>query len=107
MLKDFYAELDEKKFKPITFTIYNKMDDESFVTCLENFYGEKLSIDDFKYYDFELTDKEKFLVKMHNSDFLDNIKLLKEKIKKCHGAKIYVDYEQGLIRIVKLNSIVF
>lgn len=104
MVRDFCSELKEENFKKITYTIYNQMDDENYIAYLEKRFNDIFSIEDFKYYDFELSDKEKFLLKMHNRDFLLNIKSLKRVISK-DGIKVYVDFENGIVRIVKLNLI--
>lgn len=92
MVRDFYSELKEENFKQITYAIYNKMDDENYVKSLENRFNELFSIDDFKFYDFNLTDKEKFLIKMHNRKYLKNIKTLKSHLN-IEGVKVYVDYD--------------
>lgn len=91
MKRDFYSELNEEKFKKVTYTIYNKMDDENYITLLEKTFGEPFSVEDFKYYDFELTEKERFLIKMHNKEYLNNIKDLKNKLK-IMGVKVYTDF---------------
>jgi hypothetical protein len=104
MLRNFYDELNEDNFKKITYTIYNKMDDENYITYLEKKFNEVFSVEDFKYYDFDLTDKEKFLLKMHNKDYLNNVKILKKEIS-TDGIKVYVDFEEGIVRVVKLNKI--
>lgn len=91
MKRDFYSELNEENFKKVTYTIYNKMDDENYITLLEKTFGEPFSVEDFKYYDFKLTEKERFLIKMHNKEYLNNIKDLKNKLK-IMGVKVYVDY---------------
>ena len=39
-MRDFYKELKENCFKKITYTIYNKMDDENYITYLEKKFGE-------------------------------------------------------------------
>ena len=80
------------------------MDDENYIAYLEKRFNDIFSIEDFKYYDFELSDKEKFLLKMHNRDFLLNVKSLKRVITK-DGIKVYVDFENGIVRVVKLNLI--
>lgn len=104
MVRDFCSELREENFKKITYTIYNQMDDENYIAYLEKRFNDIFSIEDFKYYDFELSDKEKFLLKMHNRDFLLNVKSLKRVITK-DGIKVYVDFENGIVRVVKLNLI--
>lgn len=91
MNRDFYSELNEDNFKKITYTIYNKMDDENYISYLEKKFGEPFSVEDFKYYDFSLTDKERFLIKMHNKEYLHNIKKLKNKLI-IEGVKVYVDF---------------
>ena len=103
--RNFYDELKEEIFKPITYGIFNKMDDDGYINYLEKLHKEPFSIGDFKYYDFELTDKEKFLIKMHNREFLKNVKLLKQKLSEYKDIILYIDYEIGLIRVVKLNKL--
>lgn len=106
MVRDFYGELKEENFIKITYGIFNKMDDEQYISYLEKTFKEPFSVEDFKYYDFVLTDKEKFLVTMYNKEFLKNVKTLKENLKNRIGVKVYVDYNVGNIRVVKLNSVI-
>lgn len=92
MSRDFYNELKEENFKKVTYTIYNKMDDENYISFLEKTFGEPFSVEDFKYYDFDLTDKERFLITMYNKEYLTNIKNLKNQLK-IVGVKVYVDFK--------------
>lgn len=105
MIRGFCSELKEENFKQITYTIFNKMDDEQYIKFLENKFNDLFSIEDFKYYDFDLTDKERFLIKMHNKEFLKNVKNLKECLNNKVGIKVYVDYNSGNLRVVKLNCV--
>ena len=94
-MRDFYEELKEENFKKITYGIFNKMDDENYIAFLEKKFGEPFSVEDFKYYDFPLTEKEKFLIKMNNKDFLMNIKRLRNHLKK-EGVKVYTDFNERI-----------
>lgn len=105
MVRNFYEELNEDNFIKITYGIFNKMDDEQYINFLEKTFNEPFSVEDFKYYDFVLTDKEKFLIKMYNKEFLKNVKTLKENLKNKIGVKVYVDYSVGNVRVVKLNNV--
>lgn len=105
MVRNFYEELKEENFIKITYGIFNKMDDEQYISFLEKKFKEPFSVEDFKYYDFVLSDKEKFLIKMHNKEFLKNVKTLRESLKDKIGIKVYIDYNVGNIRVVKLNSV--
>ena len=100
--RNFYDELKKADFKRITYGIFNTIDDDGYVNFLEKKYKEPFSIEDFEFYDFSLTEKEKFLIKMHNREYLKNIKILKENLSENINNKLYVDYENSLIRIVKL-----
>ena len=103
--RDFFEELKEEVFKPITYGIFNKMDDDGYINYLENLHKEPFSIGDFKYHDFNLNDKEKFLIKMHNREYLKNIKSLNQKLSEYKDIILYIDYEIGLVRVVKLNKL--
>lgn len=105
IVRDFYSEIKEDNFKKITYTIFNKMDDEFYVKFLEQKFDELFSIEDFKYYEFNLSEKESFLIRMHNKEYLKNVKKLKDTFSKVIGVKIYVNYKEGKILIVKLNKI--
>ena len=105
-VRNFYEELREENFKRITYGIFNRMYDEGIIDSLEHLYKEPLSIEDFKYFDFELNDKEKFLLKMYNREYLKNIKNLKIRFINKREIVLYINHEEGLIRIVKLNKIV-
>lgn len=105
MVRNFYEELKEENFIKITYGIFNKMDDEQYISFLEKKFKEPFSVEDFKYYDFNLTDKERFLIKMHNKEYLTNVKKLRECLSEKIGVKVYVDYNIGNVRVVKLNSV--
>lgn len=103
--RDFVDELNNAVFKKSTYTIYNMLDDEKYIELLEKIFKEPLSIEDFEYYDFILDEKEKFLLKMRNKKITDKIKILKNRFLGKSGIKVIVDYDNGLIRIVKLKRI--
>lgn len=106
-MRNFFDELKGKSFKKITYTIFNRIDDDKIVTLIEKKLNTVLSIEDFEYYDFELSDKEKFLIKMRNKEIGNSINELKSKLNEYDGAKLLIDYNEGILRIVKVKSIEF
>ncbi len=103
--RDFLKEIKEENFIPVTFTIFNFIDEEYFVRDLEILTGEKYSINDFKYYNLELTDKEKFLIRMHNKNFLSTIYKLQKKFLNEPKLRFFIKFDEGSVLIVKLNSV--
>lgn len=102
-IKDFYTEVKEGVFKDITFGLYNRIDDD----CVPSYLSKKnktvYGIDDFEYYVLDLDKKEKFLLSMHNKEFLGRIVSLKKKLegKDC---VVEVDYEKQEVCVIKLKS---
>lgn len=105
IIRDFYEELKNNNFKPLTYTLYNKIDDDCYVQFLNKTYNEIYSIDDFEYYEFNMTDKERFLIKMYNSEYLSNVKKLKELFKDENKVKIIVDHNDGRLFLIKLKML--
>ena len=103
--RDFIEELLNANFKKITYTIYNQLDDEGYIETLEKIMKEPLSIEDFEYYDYTLDEKEIFLLKMRNKKFSDKLKTIRNRFIGKNGVKLLVDYDNGLVRVVKLKSV--
>lgn len=101
-MRDFYSEINDDKFKPITYGLYNKIYDDSFVEYLNNQHKTVYSKDDFEYMTFDLTDKEKFLLKMRNKEYNLNIIILKQKLSKNDKIKVYVENDNGRIIVIRL-----
>lgn len=106
MYKDFYQEIKEATFKPITFGLYNHIDDDMIVSYLSKKNKKIYGIDDFVYYKIELTSKEQFLLSMHNKEFLSSVTALKNKLegKDC---VVDVNYGNKEINVIKLNEVKF
>lgn len=100
MTRDFYSEIEEANFKPITYRLYNKIDDDNIPYTLGKKNNTVYGIDDFVYYTFDLSKKEKFLLTMHNKEFLKNIKELNEKILN-ENYILDIDFNNGEINIIK------
>lgn len=100
--RDFYNELDTMVFKDITFSLYNKIDDEYIPLQWGKMDNTTYSVDDFVYCDVELDKKEKFLITMHNKEMMTAINKLKTKI---NNEKYYVnvDFDNGSLKIIKLR----
>lgn len=58
-MEELIKQIYEKQFKPITFTIYNFIDSDGFVTELHAVYKEDFSIDDFEYIKLDISDFDK------------------------------------------------
>jgi len=101
MNRDLYEELKNIEFKPITFGLYNRIDDDMIPSYLGKKNHEIYGIDDFVYYSIPLDKKEKFLLSIHNKDIINSIKTLKSKIegKDC---LVDVDYKESRINVIKL-----
>ena len=103
--RNFKEDLTLAEYKQVSYTIFNMIDDDMFVYEVNRYFNDKYSVDDFEYYDFELNDKEKFLLKMHNREFLKNVRVLREELREQKGVKVYVYHDDGIVRIVKLKNV--
>jgi hypothetical protein len=99
---DFFNDIPTLSFKPMNYTLYNIMEDDYFVDKLNKLDNTKYSIDDFEYASFPLSDKEKYLIKMWNGEYMENIKELKEKIKDDPYCSVYINHEGGFLMFVRL-----
>lgn len=103
MIRDFYTELKYTIFKPSTFTIFNRLEEEGYINELNHLYNDIISIEDVEYYDIDLTEKESFLIRMYNNEFGKNIEQLQEKVKERKDLILKVDRTNGKIRLIKLK----
>lgn len=103
-MRDLYNEIKEENFKNITYGLYNKIDDDSFVSYLRNKYKKCFSIDDFEYQEIILNDKEKLLGKMHIKKYDLNFVILKQKLSKKDTYCLYVDEEKGKVYVIRLKN---
>lgn len=107
IVREFFDELKDVTWKPITYTLYNKLDEEGFIPFLNNKYKERFSIDDFECGVFDLTEKEKFLISMHNKEYLQNVSSLCKKLDSYDKVKIHIDYDKGIVQVIKLLNVNF
>ena len=103
--RDFYNDINSLFFKPINYTLYNIIDEDSFIHKIESMDKCSYSIDDFSYCEIPLSDKEKFLINMWNKDYMENVHQLEYDIKNEPHATVYVNHEWGSIIIIKLKNI--
>ena len=93
------------EYKRMPFTLYNMIEDDSFIMECERDDKEKYGIDDFEWSYVKLTEKEKFLVRMHNSEILDNVDKLIDEISKVEKRfKIYTRFDTGNLILIKLKK---
>lgn len=107
IVRDFFNELKDITWKPITYYMYNVLDDGGFTEYLQNTYKERFSIDDFEYGVFAVSEKEKFLIQMHNSEYLKNVNALAKQLASNDRVKINIDYKKGEIQVIKLLNVKF
>lgn len=103
--RNFYNEINTLLFKPLNYTLFNIIEEDYFIYILNKMDNANYSIDDFSYAMFELNEKEKFLLKMWNKKYLENIKQLEKDIEYEPHAKVYVNHEYGSVIIIKLNTV--
>lgn len=104
-MRDFYKEIEDEKFKPMTFGIFNKIDEEdNFPLYLRNQYNKVFSIDDFEYMKFILNEKEKKSLKKKDHLMQLNITILKQKLSKDDKIRFYVDKEKCEIYVVRVKK---
>ena len=103
MGRDFYEELKTVEFKPITYRLYNKIDDDMIPSYFSKKNKDIYGIDDFVYFPIPLDKKEKFLLSVHNKDFMSNIKGLKSQLdgKDC---VVDIDHKNSEINVIKLRN---
>ena len=104
ILKDYYTEAENAEYKPITFGLYNKIDDDLIPQIWSKMKGEVFGIDDFVYATLALDNKEQFLLKMHNKEIMTRIMSLKKKYDN-QQVVVDVDYNNGTINVIKLKHI--
>lgn len=104
MLRDFYGELKCCEFKPMRYSLYNKLDDNGYIIQLKNQYNEVFSIDDFEYYQFHLSDEEKFFLKMKGKKMSQSINNLLEKLSFNNKIKVDIDRENGTLCVIKIKN---
>lgn len=107
IVRDFFNELKDITWKPITYYMYNLLDDGGFIPYLQNTYKERFSIDDFEYGVFKMCEKEKFLVQMHNKEYLQNVHILGKKLESNNKVKVNIDYNKGEVQVIKLLDVKF
>ena len=103
-MRDFYKEIDDGKFKPLSFGIFNQIDDDSFPLYLRNQYNIYCSIDDFEYQNFELSDIEKKMLKNNESIMNLNLTILKQKLSKHDKIRYYIGEKKNSIYVVRLKG---
>ena len=103
-MRDFYNEIKDENFKNLTYGLFNMIEDDGFVYYANHLVKEKLSIDDFEVMYFELTDKEKFLLRMRNKDFKQNFVILKQKLSKCDTIRMYIEFDNGKSYVIRVKK---
>ena len=92
-------------FGRISYLFYNKLDEEYLIKKIENEFNEKFTIDDFEIADILKTDKEKFLLKLHNKEIINQIKEFEAFVNKKKGYTFYLDKNNGYAKLVRLKQI--
>ena len=103
-MRDFYNEIKDENFKNLTYGLFNMIEDDGFVYYANHLVKEKLSIDDFEVMYFELTDKEKFLLRMRNKDFKQNFVILKQKLSKYDTIRMYIEFDNGKAYVIRVKK---
>ncbi len=103
-MRDFYNEIEESNFKNLTYGLFNMIEDDGFVYFVNHYLNQRLTIDDFEVMYFDLTDKEKFLLKMRNKEFKQNFLILKQKLTKHETTRLYVEHDKGKAYIVRVKK---
>lgn len=98
---NLFKDLINAQFKPITFRLYNMIDDDMIPYSFGKKNNEHYGIDDFEYFTFPLEKNEKFLLSLHNKDMMNSIKLLKAKLKD-KDCVVHVNCNEGEISVIKL-----
>lgn len=106
-------------FKPSSYTIYNKLDDDGYIDELEGMFGVRYGVDDFEKFEFTLSTKENNGISYRMSSILGGFEKLKEYIENDlqddrlkPKAKVYIikgtptchDKKDSRVFIVKLKE---
>lgn len=105
--RDFYEDLKNIIWKPISYGRFNSLEEEGFIAYVENMTKKRYDIDDFEGCSFELSEKEKFLITMHNKEYLKNVKELMIKVEDLIGVKVCIEYTKGMVQVIKLKDVKF
>lgn len=89
--RNFYNELKDAVYKPLPYSLYNKLDDSGFIIQLKGEFNEVFSIDDFECYKFNLNEDEKFFLENKGKKMMASIAELIDKFKDVSKIKICVD----------------
>lgn len=97
--------INNLEYKKMPFTLYNMIEEDSFVMECERDDKERYGIEDFEWSYVNVSDKEKFLIKMHNAEILEIIDKLINKISETEKRfKIYTRFDTGNLILIKLKK---
>lgn len=102
-------ELLECEWKPVSFGIYNYIDDNGVVVELNGLDRKSYDMDDFEFHRFNLTEKEKLQIQYNSQQLISILEGFKEYIEKelqpnIPRLRIYWVESTGALFAVKLKS---
>ena len=111
-MEKLIEQIKEKGFKPITFAIYNYMDEKGYLIEMERQFKTKLEPNDFEYVNFTLTESEKNGLKYRTKSVTDKFNKLKVLLEsncvnntytssKCH---LFILKDEKKVFLVKLKD---
>lgn len=106
---DLLKQLKSSEFRPASFSIFNFIENDGFLTELYATEKIKYDIDDFEYLKFTVSDEIKNGIKYSKKDVLKEVQSFKEYIEKdlqkdVKKAKVYPIKVSGSLIIVKLKN---
>ena len=111
MLKKYLNQIITKSWKPLNFTILNKIDESGYIAELRAYYNKDYDDSDFEYIIFDMSDIEKDMLNKNDSMMLNFISTLKatveNKIQDNKYPKMKIIYfpDIHIITCVKLKEL--
>lgn len=108
-MKKLLEHIIEKGLKPMSFSVYNYMDDNGYITEMENYLKTNLVLNDFEYMVFNLTEQEKNGLKYRNKEIIskfENLKIFLEKTIQQENTKtiLFILKDEAKVFLVNLKD---
>lgn len=99
------SQLSSNNWKPLSFGIFNLIEEDGFIKEMEALLKKDFFIDDFKYLKVNVDAETKKGIKTNDLDIMKNIKSFKKEIEDSDSkARVYSVKSSGSLIVVKLNN---
>jgi hypothetical protein len=110
-MEKLIEQIKIKGFKPMSFQVYNYMDDNGYLTEMEVIFKEKFGIEDFELINLNLSENEKnglkYRTKSVTSRFYNLKKFVEYKIQEDMNkpkSKLFILKDDGKVFLVKFKD---